>query len=93
MSAVNLHHRTTYRYHKPVTLGPHRLMLRPRESRNLRLLAHRVIVTPPADIKWNTDMHGNAVGIAVFDDDATCLQIDSYFEVQLLTRERPELER
>ena len=30
---LRIHHRTTYRYRQPVSLGPHRLMLRPRESR------------------------------------------------------------
>ena len=34
---LKIHHKTTYRYRQPVSLGPHRLMLRPRESRDLRL--------------------------------------------------------
>ena len=36
---------TTY---QPVSLGPHRLMLRPRESRDLRLISSDVAVTPAA---------------------------------------------
>ncbi len=43
-----IHHRTTYRYGQPVMLGPHRLMLRPRESRDLRLLSSDIRVTPDA---------------------------------------------
>ena len=37
--ALTIRHKTTYRYNGPVRLGPHRLMLRPRESRELRLIS------------------------------------------------------
>ena len=37
MISLRIHHKTTYRYRSPVAFGPHRLMLRPRESRELRL--------------------------------------------------------
>ena len=37
MISLRIHHRTTYRYRSPVGFGQHRLMLRPRESRELRL--------------------------------------------------------
>jgi len=37
-----------YRYRQPLSLGPHRLMLRPRESRDLRLISSDVAVTPDA---------------------------------------------
>ena len=36
MISLSIHHKTTYRYRSPVAFGPHRLMLRPRESRELR---------------------------------------------------------
>ena len=48
MIALTIRHRTTYLYRQPVKLGPHRLMLRPRESRELRLVSHAVTVTPEA---------------------------------------------
>ena len=32
MTRISIRHRTTYRYRRPVGLGPHRLMLRPREK-------------------------------------------------------------
>jgi transglutaminase-like putative cysteine protease len=59
-------HRTTYRYHEPVRLGPHRLMLRPRESRDLRLLSMEISVTPQAVVTWAQDVAGNAVATATF---------------------------
>ena len=42
MITLKIHHRTTYRYREPVSLGPHRLMLRPRESRDLRLISRDI---------------------------------------------------
>jgi transglutaminase-like putative cysteine protease len=39
LTKIRIRHKTTYRYSRPVNLGPHRLMLRPRESRELRLLS------------------------------------------------------
>jgi len=41
-------------------------MLRPRESRELRLLSSNVKVTPSAAVTWAHDVFGNAVATAVF---------------------------
>jgi hypothetical protein len=42
----------TYRFNKPVALGSHRLMLRPRESRDLRLISSNVTVAPESVLTW-----------------------------------------
>jgi len=42
MVTVRIRHRTTYRYRRPVSLGPHRLRLRPRESRDLTLISSEI---------------------------------------------------
>ena len=39
MISLRIYHRTTYRYRSPFGFGPHRLMLRPRETHELRLTA------------------------------------------------------
>lgn len=80
---LRIHHRTTYRYHLPVSLGPHRLMLRPRESRDLRLISSDVTVTPAAAVTWAHDVFGNAVAMATFQTPADTLVIDSVAELQL----------
>jgi hypothetical protein len=49
---LRIHHKTTYRFSRPVSLWPHRLMLRPRESRDLRLISSNVAVTPAAVVTW-----------------------------------------
>src|SRR5690606_730118 len=66
LTILRIHHRTTYRYSQPVAFGTHRLMLRPRESRDLRLLAFEVVVTPAAEVTWAHDVWGNAVATADF---------------------------
>lgn len=83
MITLNVHHRTTYRYHQPVSLGPHRLMLRPRESRDLRLVSSVLTLTPAATVTWAYDVAGNAVATAVFQTMTDTLVIDSHAELQL----------
>jgi len=81
--ALRIHHKTTYRYYEPVKLGPHRLMLRPRESRELRLMSNFVSVTPAAMVTWAHDVCGNAVALATFGALADHLVIDSVAELEL----------
>ena len=83
MITLRIHHRTSYRYHRPVTLGPHRFMLRPRESRDLRLISCDVTVTPTAAVTWAQDVFGNAVATATFETMADTLLIDSVAELEL----------
>ena len=60
MISLEIHHKTTYRFNKPVALGPHRLMLRPRESRDLRLISSHVTITPKSVLTWAYDVFGKA---------------------------------
>lgn len=83
MVALRIDHRTTYRYRHPVALGPHRLMLRPRESRDLRLISVDVATTPEATLTWAQDVFGNAVATARFQATADMLSIDSTVELHL----------
>ena len=39
-------HTTVYHYRQPVTFGEHRVMFRPRDSHDLRVLATDLDVTP-----------------------------------------------
>ena len=80
---LKIHHRTTYSYREPVSLGPHRLMLRPRESRDLRLISSDVVVMPAAVVTWAHDVSGNTVATATFQTMADNLVIDSVAELQL----------
>lgn len=83
MPPLQIRHTTTYRFHRPVTFGPHRLMLRPRESRDLRVTSNHVTLTPPARVDWAQDVFGNAVATATFSSSGELLVIDSTTELQL----------
>lgn len=58
-------------------------MLRPRESRNLRLMAHDLKVTPVPTITWAHDVFGNTVATAIFQRPADTLIIDSLVDLCL----------
>ena len=86
---LKIHHRTIYRYRQPVLLGAHRLMLRPRESRDLRLRSNDVVLTPAARVNWAHDVYGNAVATATFQTMTDNLVIESTAEIQLDTAAWP----
>lgn len=77
-------HGTTYRYNSPVSFGPHRLMVRPRDSHDLRILATRLTITPqPQSVRWVYDVFGNSIAIATFSPEthATELRFDSELDL------------
>jgi transglutaminase-like putative cysteine protease len=77
MSVLTIHHQTIYRYRTPMAFGPHRLMLRPRESHALRLYQHELAITPSAVVTWAHDVAGNSVATASFTEPSDTLTIDS----------------
>jgi len=83
LNRLKIQHRTTYRYRQPVSFGPHRLMLRPRESRDLRLISSDVSIAPAAGVTWAQDVFGNAVATASFQTMADTLSIDSAVVIEL----------
>ena len=83
MIKLKIHHKTTYRFNQSVRLGSHRLMLRPRESRDLRLISHEVTAIPAASVTWALDVFGNAVATASFQAMSDRLIIESIAEVEL----------
>jgi transglutaminase-like putative cysteine protease len=83
LTSLKIHHKTTYRFNKPVTFGPHRLMLRPRENRDLHLISSHVTVMPQSVVTWAQDVFGNAVATVTFQSMADELVIDCITELQL----------
>ena len=67
MKLLTVHHATTYRYSAPVTFGQHRLMLRPRDSHDLRLVDAELALSPPGTLRWMHDVFGNSVALVDFE--------------------------
>ena len=67
MTLLAVSHITTYRYRQPVSFGEHRMMFRPRDSYDQKLLDARLAITPePSSVRWVHDVFGNCVTIADF---------------------------
>ena len=78
MSFLTVCHSTVYRYREPVGLGEHRMMFRPRESHDLRLLRTHLAITPrPAQLRWLHDPFDNSVAVATFEGTTTELSFES----------------
>ena len=78
MPLLTIHHKTEYRYTHPVAFGEHRIMLRPRDGHDLRVLSGRLEIVPePMSLRWIHDVFGNSVAIATFDERAEILSFSS----------------
>jgi len=83
MPLLTIHHKTVYRYTHPVAFGEHRIMLRPRDGHDLRVLANRLEIEPqPMSLRWIHDVFGNSVAIATFDERAQTLSFTSTATVE-----------
>jgi hypothetical protein len=82
VTQIRISHTTVYHYRSPVSLNPHRLMLRPRESRELQLISHTLEVSPDPTIAWAQDVSGNAVATASFTGKTDTLRIESHVELE-----------
>lgn len=80
---IEIHHRTIYRYRTPVEFGSHKLILRPRESRNLRLIDHIIDLNPAATITWAHDVYGNTIATATFHEPSDTLVVNSFAKLDL----------
>jgi transglutaminase-like putative cysteine protease len=88
MKILTVNHATIYRYSEPVQFGEHRLMIRPRDSHDLRLLRSQLTLSPPGTLRWMHDVFGNSVSMVEFAEPAAELRI-----VSTLTLERYALEQ
>ena len=64
---VALHHRTRYRYDKPVTLSPHEIRLRPAPHSRTPVLSYSLNVKQEQHfLNWQQDVFGNYIARFVF---------------------------
>jgi transglutaminase-like putative cysteine protease len=77
-----------YKYNRPVIFGPHRMMLRPRDGHDLRLLTAALAIEPASEtLHWFYDVFGNSVTVASFTKQAAILKIVSQLELEQFVRD------
>lgn len=78
MTILRVRHITSYAYKRPVGFGEHRVLFRPRDSYDQRLLSAAIEVTPtPSTLHWIHDVFGNCVAIANFQSKADELRFET----------------
>jgi transglutaminase-like putative cysteine protease len=91
MRLLTVRHVTTYRYSEPVRFGEHRMMFRPRESHDLRLVSTKLEILPrPSNLRWLHDVFDNSVAIAAFDQPACELRFDSTVTLEHIETTLPD---
>ncbi len=91
MSFLMVRHHTVYRYREPVGLGEHRMMFRPRESHDLRLIRTNLVITPqPAHLRWLHDPFDNSVAVATFEGATSQLSFESNVTLEHFETTLPE---
>jgi transglutaminase-like putative cysteine protease len=78
MTRLTVRHTTTYRYKQPVAFGEHRIMFRPRDSYDQRLIDSDLRIDPaPRTLHWMHDVFGNCVAVANFAGRSDVLRFES----------------
>ncbi|MBO9380106.1 transglutaminase family protein [Sphingomonas histidinilytica] len=80
---LGIRHRTRYRYRRPVTVHPHRLLAVPRDGAGLRLVEFVLDTGPDTAIGWSDDVFGNRVATIGFTGDRREVAIDASMVVEL----------
>ena len=75
-------HTTVYRYNRPVSFGEHRVMFRPRDSHDQRVLATSLQVSPEAIVRMVQDPHSNSIAMVQPLHSATELRIVCAFTIE-----------
>ena len=89
MKLLTVRHATQYQYACPVRFGQHRLMLRPRDSHDLRLVSAELTLSPPGITRWMYDVFGNSVALVDFQTAAARLTISSTLIIERYGIEGP----
>lgn len=92
MTILTVKHVTTYAYGAPVRLGEHRMMLRPRNGYDQRLLDATLDIEPrPQNLRWIHDVFDNCVAIANFAGNTRSLRVESNIALEHTPFDGPEV--
>jgi transglutaminase-like putative cysteine protease len=93
MTILVVRHVTKYRYKRPVRLGEHRLMFRPRDSFDQRLLHSDLAISPqPCRLRWIHDAFGNCVTLFDFDTSSTQIDVESIIRLDHTPENAPDFQ-
>lgn len=93
MPSLTIRHVTTYRYRQPVAFGEHRMMLRPRDSHDQKVIEASLGISPePSSLRFVQDAFGNHVAIAQFDGSSTELRFESIVSLEHSPAGTPDLD-
>jgi transglutaminase-like putative cysteine protease len=82
MRRISISHITEYLFPNPVSLLPHRLLLRPRENHNVRIESSILEISPTHTLQWKRDVLDNSVAVVSFGEPADLLRIFSSVVIQ-----------
>lgn len=93
MTVLTVRHVTSYRYRQAVSFGEHRMMFRPRDSYDQRLIDSRLVIVPePVSIRWVHDVFGNCVAFARFSGRAQELRFESTIRLDHTPSHAPDFQ-
>jgi transglutaminase-like putative cysteine protease len=82
MRHLDISHVTEYRFSQPVSLLPHRLLLRPRENHNVRMQSSELAIFPSHTLQWKRDVLDNSVALVGFTEPSDRLCVASRVVIQ-----------
>jgi transglutaminase-like putative cysteine protease len=77
MHRIRIQHSTRYAYARPVRFTPHRLVIRPREGHDQRIVSMALRITPAHDLTWVRDIFGNSIALVDITETALALEIET----------------
>ena len=93
MTILSVRHVTTYRYRRPVSFGEHRIMFRPRDSYDQRLIKADIEITPyQGSLRWIHDVFGNCVALARFITPASELRFETNITLDHVPANTPDFQ-
>lgn len=84
MKRLRIIHKTEYHYNEPVSFGPHRVMMRPREGHDVRIVLGRLEVEPKPTVRWLRDIYNNSIAVLTFAKPAKALIIHGQADIDYL---------
>jgi transglutaminase-like putative cysteine protease len=82
MRRLKIWHETQYDFNTEVKLGPHQLLIRPREGHDIRIESSELEITPIQQRRWHRDIYDNSVLTVDFDTPTNSLGIISSVVIQ-----------